>query len=253
MSISPNLAGIGLRIARDAARKGFRVTEVWPSGPAAKIAIISVDDLLIAVDARSCVGLSTKEVGAMLRGEAGSRVKLTLIKNDGNTKFTVALTREQFNESYKEWERTYQKWLLATHGVQYHGDVEASTASDEPPRQGFEISTFQEQRSRPYVTPNVTSCINSRLSVMTLGGSKTEEPKPTPKSDLAANLLYIYSSKEFPVNLNVPNHSSGIIFSTPPQPRMLEPLPDLSPSGLSHGMHERKTKTKCQTMNDSAQ
>ena len=101
MPISANLAGVGLRIAHDYERKGFRVTEIWPRGPAAMSTVIALDDLLIGVGPTALHNKSTKEVGELLKGAAGSQVKLTLMKSKGNTKFSVVLTRQQRNEPFE--------------------------------------------------------------------------------------------------------------------------------------------------------
>ena len=76
--------------------------------------VIALDDLLIGVDATALHNKSTMEVGQMLKGAAGSRVKLTLIKSKGNTKFSVVLTRQQRNEPF-EVILTMIKSLTSTH------------------------------------------------------------------------------------------------------------------------------------------
>lgn len=71
--------GIGITIIAEEATDGFAVISVADGGPASQAGILA-GDVLTAVDGRSVVGLTVDEVRAMIRGEIGTTVTVTVLR-----------------------------------------------------------------------------------------------------------------------------------------------------------------------------
>lgn len=85
-------AGIGVEMAL---RDGYvRVMRTLPDNPASKAGILA-GDIFYKVNGEDVYNLSTEEVANKVKGEAGSEVTVTLIR-DGQEK-TFTMTREQIN------------------------------------------------------------------------------------------------------------------------------------------------------------
>ena len=79
-------AGVGMELHRDAA--GRTVCTPYAQGPAMR-AGISTGDILEAVDDRSVIGRSLLAVSAQIRGEKGTKVRLTLTTASGKSRDIV--------------------------------------------------------------------------------------------------------------------------------------------------------------------
>lgn len=85
-------AGIGVEIGqRDGLVKVLRTT---PDNPARRAGILA-GDIIYKADGEDISGLSVEEVAKKLRGQAGSTVVLTVVRNNEEKEFT--LTRETIN------------------------------------------------------------------------------------------------------------------------------------------------------------
>ena len=85
-------AGIGVEIGqRDGLVKVLRTT---PDNPARRAGILA-GDIIYKADGEDISGLSVEEVAKKLRGQAGSKVVLTVVRNNEEKEFT--LTRETIN------------------------------------------------------------------------------------------------------------------------------------------------------------
>lgn len=82
--------GIGVTILVEDA--GFSVTKVTPGGPAEEAGVLS-GDLITAVDGTEVAGMTTDEVGVLVRGEAGTEVVLTVLR--GTEKCDLTVTRRE--------------------------------------------------------------------------------------------------------------------------------------------------------------
>lgn len=82
-------AGIGIAVAQT--DKGLMIEQVVRHSPAAA-AGVQVGDRLIAVDGKDLSGTALREVGNLLQGETGSRVRIT-VERDGE-KLDFTMTRE---------------------------------------------------------------------------------------------------------------------------------------------------------------
>ncbi len=92
-----SFSGTGIVIAIDEQTKYIDVSNVVPNGPADK-AGIQQDDVITAIDGSSTHGISLQQASTKLRGNAGSKVALT-IQRDGNTLTSpVMVTRATVHE-----------------------------------------------------------------------------------------------------------------------------------------------------------
>lgn len=72
--------GVGVTISQAEEQNGYTILEVTAGGPAEEAGIL-VDDLLIAVDGTSVVELDVAAVRDLVRGEEGTTVVLTMVRN----------------------------------------------------------------------------------------------------------------------------------------------------------------------------
>lgn len=84
--------GIGITIQQSEDASGFLVVTVDPQGPAQE-ADIMVNDLLIAVEDQDVRGMTASEVRELIRGEAGTKVSLTVMRQGEHQ--TLAVERRR--------------------------------------------------------------------------------------------------------------------------------------------------------------
>lgn len=89
LSQQSHYAGVGMEIEKD--RAGHIVCTPYPESPAAQ-AGIEAGDILEAVDGLSVAGQSVLTIGARIRGQQGTEVRLTILKKGGIPK-TIHLIR----------------------------------------------------------------------------------------------------------------------------------------------------------------
>jgi carboxyl-terminal processing protease len=82
--------GVGIVIAAD--DSGIKVVSPIDDTPAAD-AGVKPGDIILAVDGKGLEGLSLDQVQALLRGEAGSKLTLTLLRSGSKKSFEVNLVR----------------------------------------------------------------------------------------------------------------------------------------------------------------
>lgn len=90
-SVEGRFQGVGMSVFRT--RRGLRVMRVFPRSPAARGGI-RAGDLIVAVDGRSIAGLSAEQATALIKGPAGTRVRLTVERADGRRR-TLSLVRRE--------------------------------------------------------------------------------------------------------------------------------------------------------------
>ncbi len=91
-AITPQVAGIGVDVSTSEVDGGTQILEVFQGSPAAR-AGLQRGDVIIAVNGRSLKGLSVNRSGALIRGHAGTRVRLTIRR--GHRTFQRTLTRAE--------------------------------------------------------------------------------------------------------------------------------------------------------------
>ena len=84
--------GIGITIQQAEDESGFLIVMVDPDGPAQE-ADIMVNDLLIAVEDQDVRGMTADEVRELIRGEAGTKVSLTVMRQGEHQ--TLAVERRR--------------------------------------------------------------------------------------------------------------------------------------------------------------
>lgn len=80
--------GIGITIEKDAQTGAFRVTGLTEGGSAAE-AGLRVDDVVVAVDGQSVLGLDSQALRDLVRGEVGTEVAVTVLRGESQQSITV--------------------------------------------------------------------------------------------------------------------------------------------------------------------
>jgi carboxyl-terminal processing protease len=86
---NPHLSGIGVDVLPDS--RGLRVVDVFPNSPAARSGL-ERGDVIVGVGATSLANRSADFDSALIRGPAGTKVSLTIIR--GSHRSTVSVTRQ---------------------------------------------------------------------------------------------------------------------------------------------------------------
>jgi carboxyl-terminal processing protease len=92
-STTGELTGVGLQIAKDEQQGLVRIIAPIEGSPA-EVAGIQPLDLVVAIDGVSTTELSLDEAAALMRGQQGTAVTLSLRRGDNGTPMQVSLTRE---------------------------------------------------------------------------------------------------------------------------------------------------------------
>ena len=93
--------GVGITIIQQEDDSGFLIVMVTPGGPAEE-AGIEVNDLLIGVKDQDVRGMTTEEVGALVKGEAGTTVSLTVLRTGEH--MTLPVERRRIEQTVAEGE-----------------------------------------------------------------------------------------------------------------------------------------------------
>ena len=93
--------GVGITIQPQEDESGFLIIMVADGGPA-KEAGIEVNDLLIGVEAQDIRGMTTDEVGALVKGEEGTKVSLTVMRKGEH--MTLSVERRRIEQPVAEGE-----------------------------------------------------------------------------------------------------------------------------------------------------
>ena len=81
IQVQQKLFGIGALLKDNL--NGFLISRILDKGPCAKSKNIKINDLIIAVDGKSVIGLDLPEGVEMIRGKKGSKITLTIIRDNG--------------------------------------------------------------------------------------------------------------------------------------------------------------------------
>ena len=84
--------GVGITIQQEGDDSGFLIVMVTDGSPA-KEAGIEVNDLLIGVEDQDVRGMTTDEVGMLVKGEEGTKVSLTVLRKGENLTLSVERRR----------------------------------------------------------------------------------------------------------------------------------------------------------------
>ena len=91
-----NFSGVGISIQVDEKTKLLLVNEVIPDGPA-EHAGLQAGDTITLIDGKSTKGLTTDQDAKLLRGDKGTIVKLTIVR-DGTELPEIAVTRDMIHQ-----------------------------------------------------------------------------------------------------------------------------------------------------------
>ncbi len=93
----------GVGIAYIETKQYMEIIKVFPESPAEKAGILP-GDRIIGVDGVSTAGMSSEEVNSRVRGPAGTKVVLTILRGMSETPLTFELTRAEIRISPVSWE-----------------------------------------------------------------------------------------------------------------------------------------------------
>lgn len=95
INVQKRLFGIGAALRDDL--NGLTVTQIAENGPSAKSKLLKLKDRIVAVNGESIIGMEQKDAINLIRGEEGSSVTLTIVREK-----TVADSDESSTEQKKE-------------------------------------------------------------------------------------------------------------------------------------------------------
>ena len=93
--------GVGITIQQQEDDSGFLIAAVIDGGPAQE-AGIAVNDLLIGVEEQDVRGMTTDQVGALVKGNEGTKVTMTVLRKGEN--LTLAVERRRIEQPVAEGE-----------------------------------------------------------------------------------------------------------------------------------------------------
>jgi carboxyl-terminal processing protease len=91
--ISGKFEGIGASL-RSTKSGAVQIVRVFKNSPAEKAGVLA-DDIIESVDGRLVTGMGTTEVAALIRGQKGTAVRLTLRRADQPRAFDITITRDE--------------------------------------------------------------------------------------------------------------------------------------------------------------
>lgn len=138
INVQQRLFGIGAQLRDDL--NGLTVIKIIDGGPASKSKDLKLKDRIIAVNGEPIVGMDIVDAVELIRGEKGTPVKLTIIReSDDSTqpkeeKLDVTLTRDEVVLKETRYESNYEPY--GNGGIAYlrlftfYQDPESSSAED---------------------------------------------------------------------------------------------------------------------------
>lgn len=93
--------GVGITIVQQEDDSGFLISMVTDGGPAQE-AGIAVNDLLIGVEDQNVRGMTTDQVGQLVKGKEGTKVSLTVLRKGEN--LTLSVERRRIEQPVAEGE-----------------------------------------------------------------------------------------------------------------------------------------------------
>lgn len=139
IGVQQRLFGIGAALRDDL--NGFTIVKIVPGGPAETSGVLKVKDRIIAVNGEPVVGLDITEAVELIRGEKGSPVTLTIVRDtseDASKKLEqhmdIALKRDEVVLKETRLESTLEPFgdgaIVYLRLYSFYQDPESSSASD---------------------------------------------------------------------------------------------------------------------------
>lgn len=110
-TMSNSYVGVGVTVRARQDQQGFDIIEVTAGGPAEEAGVLA-GDVLVAVDGANIAELDVSALSALIRGEEGTRVKVTILRGEEQKEFT--LTRKKFQTPVATYEMLEDKVGLIT-------------------------------------------------------------------------------------------------------------------------------------------
>lgn len=110
-TMSNSYVGVGITVRAREDRQGFDIIDVTAGGPAQE-AGVQAGDVLVAVGGTSIAQMDISAVSALIRGEEGTQVKITILRGTEQKEFT--LTRKKFQTPVATYEMLEGKIGLIT-------------------------------------------------------------------------------------------------------------------------------------------
>ncbi len=124
--------GITVQLVKEG-DKGITIMDVNPKGPAYK-ADLRKDDMIIAVEGQSVQGMTVEECGKLIKGEAGTEVKVTVQR--GEKTFDVTVKRELIEAEVVSSELMGEIGYIRIHDFQGHSSERTIEAIETLQQQG---------------------------------------------------------------------------------------------------------------------
>lgn len=135
IQVQQRLFGIGALLKDNL--NGFCISRLLEGGPAALSNMLKIGDLIIAVDNKPVIGMDINEAVELIRGEKGSKVKLTILresKDKGQEKFDADLIRGEVVLEESRLESSYEPYgdgvIAHIKLFSFYQDPKSSSASD---------------------------------------------------------------------------------------------------------------------------
>lgn len=93
--------GVGITIQKAESGEGLEIVSVTPGGPAEE-AGLKAKDVLTAIEGTSCQGMETADARNLVRGEAGTKVQFTILRNGREQ--TVSVERRKLDTPVATYE-----------------------------------------------------------------------------------------------------------------------------------------------------
>ena len=87
-TMANSYVGVGITVQVNTDGLGIDVVQVTKGGPAEEAGILS-GDIIVAVDGQPVAGMELTAVSSMVKGKAGTQVKLTMLRQEQEVEFTV--------------------------------------------------------------------------------------------------------------------------------------------------------------------
>ncbi len=136
IQVQEKLVGIGA-LLKDSL-DGFEIMSILEKSPAEKSKKLKIKDKIIAVDGKPVIGMSLPDAVELIRGQAGTKVILTVLRTKENSKETekldIAIIREEIVLDNLRVNSSYQPYadggIAYLHLNSFYQDQKSSSAED---------------------------------------------------------------------------------------------------------------------------
>lgn len=145
-SVENAYVGIGITITVAEDGSGFQIMEVTPGGSAGE-AGLRVEDVIIAIDGQSAAGMTTTDARNIVRGEEGTQVAITVLRDGEELEFSVTRRKVEVEVAVAQMLEN-RIGLITIHNFDDRCASETIAAIENLQQQGMEKLIF-DVRSNP--------------------------------------------------------------------------------------------------------